>query len=165
DCVVRGLRVMSDAEVAYPSFALPFVQSVELCVDVKEIMHLHQINRICSQFSERFLHLSDSCIFSLRPNLGSDEEFLPEAQFGTQVADHLFGVAVHRRRVNQFTSRRRERGEYLFKRLALSSTRSDIECLPCPQTNYRYCLTAGRDALSQDWPGGNCGKGSRAARI
>ncbi len=52
-----------------------------------------------------------------------------------QIADHAFGLAVHRGAIDHFAPELDETRQHVFERHAFVRRRTDIEDLPGPQTD------------------------------
>jgi hypothetical protein len=88
--------VMRHADIANSAVILPLPQRGQMRPPIDEIVYLHQVDALRSQAPERFFHLPDARIASAGPNFGGDKELVVKLQFGREIPDDAFRLAIHR---------------------------------------------------------------------
>ena len=154
-----------DADVAHTPLRLHRLQRLEMGIPIEEVVDLHEIETLHTPELARILHLVDAERLEQGPHLAGGEERTLVLDAGEAVADHPFGRAIHRRRIDQAPATIEEGLHHLGAGGAQLFVAADIEGDPGPQADGGNLLTRGRDRLFQDGPRGRAlGEGRQCRR-
>src|SRR5437867_9032594 len=103
-------------------------------------MDLHQLNALGSKAIHRALHHRDPGLLTHRPNLGGDEERIPQTQLGGEFTDHAFGAPVHWRGVNDLAAVLYKKRQHFCESRSVLWRKIDIEHAPGSEPNDRKFL-------------------------
>ena len=113
---------------------------------VDEVVNLHQVEARDPQQLHGLAHLRDARLASANPDLGGDERLVARRlHLRQKITHHAFRRAVHRGRIDDRTSARKERVQYARERCARLFALADIEALPRPAADHGQGLPARRD--------------------
>src|SRR5436190_24198198 len=96
-------------------------------VHIDQIMHLHKIDSLRAQKRHRTFHRFDPVLFAARPNLRGKKKLVPNSKRRREIADHLLGATIHRRRIDCASTEFYEKREDGFELPAIIWHKIDIE--------------------------------------
>lgn len=151
DGVLTAGGVMRDAEMADTAGGLPVAERGEVGVSIDEIVHLHEVDGVDAEFAQRVFHLFDAGAAAGGPDFRGDEEVFAEREFFGQLAEDLFGTAIHRGGVDDAAAEFRERAKDFFERAERIGSVGDVESLPGAEADGGEFFAGRGDAAGEEW--------------
>src|SRR5438874_11991882 len=127
---------MGDADVAKAALRFPLAHGRELRLEIDQIVHLHEVDPLGLEPRQGALHRIDSGLFTARPDLGREEQSLPNAKLRRKLSDHLFRAAVHWRRINHPATEFYEQRQHVAELFLAVGCKIDIKGLPRPESDH-----------------------------
>src|SRR5882724_6437390 len=129
--------VVRNPQVTDAPLRLPFTQCRQLRLNVDEIVDLHQIDSFRTQERHRTFQRFNSVLLAARPNFRGKKSLVLDAQRSRQLANHIFGMTIHRRRIDYASAKLYKKRKNVPELSSGVRCKVDIECLPGSQANHR----------------------------
>src|SRR5260221_1957002 len=112
---------------------------------IDKVVDLQEVHRLHTKALEGGLHLRDTLVAALGPDLGGDEQALAQLELRDQVAGDAFRGSVHRGRVNDVAV---EQLQHFTQRRACRGIAADIEGLPGSKADFRKVHLLLRESIA-----------------